>query len=967
MASRHVDVNERRLRPVYDALDSMNNKQAIQLADKILKKQKDLHCAKALKGLALLRSGKNAESEALMAEVMEAKPADDPTLQAMTICFREMQKPEMIPHVYEMALKQNPQSEELYSHLFMAYVRIGDYKKQQQAAMNLYKQFSKNPYYFWAVMSIMMQGLMAADEKLGKTMFFPLAERMVIKFINENKVDAEAEVRLYLMILEKLELYDKALDILRKSNLAVKLISYMDEKEEKEACYLMKLCRWHEANLTFKKLILKSPDQWSYYQLYFTSAFSLVKEEWKPVDESEEVPDHTLEHIYKFIASLIESEQPKEKRACRGPFLAQLELGKLCKQQCIYSDSRLNSNSMVDLLVEYFKRFGDKSCCFSDLSPYLHLNLEEQSEKRKFIEVLKSTLPSVDSEDSDSSQIKLMHRRLTIEQFSRHLGFHCSLSSDEKIALSKEYMKQHKDGLVYGKDLLPTELQYSDGFAQLAVHLMLDVNDEKGSSEMNWHLLIMLESALKASPSNHHLKLLLMKVYCSMGAFGPCLVVFDGLEIKHIEQDILGYTVTQYVEALGHFEAASSMYLNTLKFFYGNQKSTPEHIIAAYKYGSFEKIPEFIELKKRLDCSLHFASVNYENMVLDAFLKANSLADAQSHFTESNLLDKCTVAKDWMMDLRDNRDLRILETWDLPERQLTKDQELRCMEQEVLWLRLRLLVLRGLALSVSLVPKPPQNMQAMNNGTAEPVFPLEQVITELTEVLQEIEKHPGTREKLPLLGPPCSRLARFIDGHHGTVMVAMLRVCHEAHHLHYGAQDSNAKDHWNNIQENLEEVSRILKDSTAKCSAMLTIGSEGKTMFNGYVLEPLVLLVESYCCIVLLAAVSCRFLQKLAGSKKAKKKKPVPAQTNEETGPFKAFLSTLQSNISALHASLVEVNVAQLSDDLLELNLVELDNETKSSIVSEIWEKLQTSYKQSVKEISELLHHKVKFAKSLQI
>lgn len=34
--------------------------------------------------------------------------------------------------------------------------------------------------------------------------------------------------------------------------------------------------------------------------------------------------------------------------------------------------------------------------------------------------------------------------------------------------------------LFAGKDLLPTELQYSDGFAQLAVHLMLDVNDQKG-------------------------------------------------------------------------------------------------------------------------------------------------------------------------------------------------------------------------------------------------------------------------------------------------------------------------------------------------------------------------------------------------------------------------------------------------------------------------------------------------------
>jgi len=36
----------------------------------------------------------------------------------------------------------------------------------------------------------------------------------------------------------------------------------------------------------------------------------------------------------------------------------------------------------------------------------------------------------------------------------------------------------------------------------------------------------------------------------------------------------------------------------------------------------------------------------------------------------------------------------------------------------------------------------------MNNGAAEPVFPLEEVISELAEVLQEVDKHPGTREKV---------------------------------------------------------------------------------------------------------------------------------------------------------------------------------------------------------------------------
>lgn len=33
---------------------------------------------------------------------------------------------------------------------------------------------------------------MATDEKLGKNMLFPLAERMVIKFVNEGKIEAEA-------------------------------------------------------------------------------------------------------------------------------------------------------------------------------------------------------------------------------------------------------------------------------------------------------------------------------------------------------------------------------------------------------------------------------------------------------------------------------------------------------------------------------------------------------------------------------------------------------------------------------------------------------------------------------------------------------------------------------------------------------------------------------------------------------
>lgn len=78
----------------------------------------------------------------------------------------------------------DPNNEELLSHLFMSYVRLGDFKKQQRTALSLYKLVPKNPYYFWAVMSIVMQALQA-DENIAKRVTLPLAERMVSSILSK--------------------------------------------------------------------------------------------------------------------------------------------------------------------------------------------------------------------------------------------------------------------------------------------------------------------------------------------------------------------------------------------------------------------------------------------------------------------------------------------------------------------------------------------------------------------------------------------------------------------------------------------------------------------------------------------------------------------------------------------------------------------------------------------------------------
>lgn len=73
-----------------DAIDIGNNKKALQEVEKVLKKTPNLKTAIALKSLALIRLGREKESQTLIEELEKSEPDDDSTLQVMTYCYREL-------------------------------------------------------------------------------------------------------------------------------------------------------------------------------------------------------------------------------------------------------------------------------------------------------------------------------------------------------------------------------------------------------------------------------------------------------------------------------------------------------------------------------------------------------------------------------------------------------------------------------------------------------------------------------------------------------------------------------------------------------------------------------------------------------------------------------------------------------------------------------------------------------------
>lgn len=165
------------------------------------------------------------------------------SLSALAIC-----------KMYEDAVKLDPSNEEVASHLFMSYVQVNNFKGQQNVGMQLYKMNPKSPYYFWAVMSIVLQakrGAESADEGKRK-LLFTLAQRMLDKFIVDGKMEAEQEVQLYLSILQEQGKFQEALQFL-EGPIGSKL--YPGAPIADKLVLLRNLGQWTEVNKIIRKLV----------------------------------------------------------------------------------------------------------------------------------------------------------------------------------------------------------------------------------------------------------------------------------------------------------------------------------------------------------------------------------------------------------------------------------------------------------------------------------------------------------------------------------------------------------------------------------------------------------------------------------------------------------------------------------------------------------------------------------------
>ncbi|CAF1987701.1 unnamed protein product [Rotaria magnacalcarata] len=609
IANPHLEVNERRLRPIYDYMEIHNYRKALTEIDRLLKKQANFTACKALKCLVLLKLERHEDARALANELdalasattRTAPPGDPSNIDENALTFfsqyyKDLRQYDKVVWLYEAATKRDPTSEECLCSLFMAYVRVKDYKNQVLTAQKLYKLTRKSPYYNWAVISVLLQ-IDENSNQLKQTLYIPMATKMLEKeFFDENQQQAklygEMECLLYLHSIELKEDFPKVLTFLEKhldaltkspSNESM-LPAYFSH--DRLLIYNFKSGNFDNAYCLAKQFLTEDGYLWNWYEVLFDSFFKL--------DSTKQ--EELAKDLHEFILTV-----PTEASDLRSIHLARIELGlrwqlaKL-KNTSIALPSLASSylsDSFLKEIISYIETYSVKTTSLVMFDIYRsleYLSFEDLTRLHKHL-----------------------IGQLTLETCQNNAQYLINIFYCARICgdIHSSWLSENYRSLI--QHLLDVAIQSSTP-SHLSIELLLlivNIMDETNQSKTELYTL--LDRTYEKDATNFDIKLFIYKMAVNFNCVTIMKDTFERLEIKNIQYYSLGYLLTDhYLRIHTNYRQIRYFfnYLTNLLLVYTDDSWS--QIMFCYKYGNFLRINE---IRAFSDYYLSFSIIYIQSLI----------------------------------------------------------------------------------------------------------------------------------------------------------------------------------------------------------------------------------------------------------------------------------------------------------------------------------------------------------------
>eukprot|EP00049_Salpingoeca_infusionum_P000932 m.43754 g.43754 ORF g.43754 m.43754 type:complete len:901 (-) comp10793_c0_seq2:52-2754(-) len=683
-----------KIKSARDAIDDGRVKPALDIVNRVLKRTPDNVEAKALQLMCLMMLHRTAEAQPLLEYFSKNVPTEPVALRTLVTCYRQQGLHLETAALYQTLAENDPSDQELKVQHFMALVRAGDAKAYDRAATNLFKLYKDDKYLAWQVMAKLVQAKQAASNpatsKLATAVLFPVCEKTLAK------VTMTAErLKLLILVLESQKKYADILQLLaddaehkfaeqqlippgnERTLLKIECLKHLDDVDQAQAVAVQTLQANH--------------DDWNAFLALFDATQRRVA-----ADPSAAVA--VIADVDQVVATLVASdlEQPVPKR---GVLLAQLKWG-LERVKLLGSQPSTTVGTwptLVDSLLMYFTYFGHKRCCYPDTIAFV--DTLQDGDTTQF---LKQCRAAIDANAATDPEWKTILRRVSLVKYARALAKPITLSlvgpADESEECQDEIQvltRLFEDSIPAGAELKPSELQYGDEYASIAASILYEKYADNGKVEYLREAIELLEAACVKSAFNPQLRIFLVKLHCLLGNISAAHTHWQSMEVKQIQDDSVGYVLSDHLFALGGFDLAVPLLARVCKFFQQGDSDIPEFLCQAYQYETYHKIEEFERFKDRLANSQHNLNCRVENLMM-------SLMRTKTSGMRSVAASMCTIPAQADIralgeTLRDNSQFGVMDTFTEPKSRLSEADEQHIRKLRRAFVLYRAHLLRSLA------------------------------------------------------------------------------------------------------------------------------------------------------------------------------------------------------------------------------------------------------------------------------
>ncbi|KAG9455227.1 hypothetical protein H6P81_008131 [Aristolochia fimbriata] len=622
-------IPERRVRPIWDAVDSRQFKAALKLSNALLTKCPNSPYAIALKALIVERLGKQDEAYTLCLSAKDqllssdALQIDDLTLNTLQIVFQRLDRLDLATSCYEYACGKFTNNLELMMGLFNCYVREYSYAKQQQTAIKMYKIVGEERFLFWAVCSIQLQVLYGD----GAHQLLVLAEGLIKKHMASHSLHEPEGLLVYISVLEKQAKYTDALEVL--SGNVGSLISVEGDKLRMQGKLLARACDFAAAAKVFQKVLESSPDDWESF-IHYLDCLLEDNSRWSTgvantvVDLNAHRMSHLLEEEFdsrmgsaSCFAQKLQSNN--ENQNLKGPTLANLEIerrnhiyGKVC-----------DGSKLGETLLEFFSRFGHLSSFASDVEMYVQILTADEKEKL-FGEMMKIYASSA------LSPLSKLGQAISIYKAQALFGSMYKLPISELESLATRMVENYCESLPFSRDLDPQENMHGEELLCLACNILVMLYFRTRELGYLVEAVMVPEFGLTIRRFTWQYKILLVHLYSHLGALPSAYEWYLTLDVKNILLETSSHHILPEMLRSPLWGNLSDLLNDYLKFMEDHLKEAADLTFLAYRHRNYTKVIEFVEFKERLQHSHQLFVASIEAPILQLKQKANNLDETES-------------------------------------------------------------------------------------------------------------------------------------------------------------------------------------------------------------------------------------------------------------------------------------------------------------------------------------------------